>query len=160
METATQPPWQPSSLFVILRSYAVVGRVALAFWRLLHLCPAMGRRLDPSTRGEAVVIFVSFCFQLGGIANLGPRVKVRGNTGEPPLSDFFSFRQCFLSFIQCFLPCVQFRFPLNELLFSGRIMFLAGSNHRKRDEHRKGKKFFHIRSKLYLVGRTKRKAND
>jgi len=34
------------------------------------------------------------------------------------------------------------------LLFSGRILLLAGANHRKRDEHRKDKHLFHIRSKL------------
>ena len=59
---------------------------------------------------------------------------VSWNTGES-LSAFFSFRQCFL-------PCVQLRFPLSKLLFSDRILFLAGTNHRKRDEHRKNKSFF------------------
>jgi hypothetical protein len=34
------------------------------------------------------------------------------------------------------------------LLFSGRILLLAGANHPNRDEHRKDKNLFHIRSKL------------
>jgi hypothetical protein len=34
------------------------------------------------------------------------------------------------------------------LRFSCRILFLAGTNHRKTDEHRKRKHLFHIRSKL------------
>jgi hypothetical protein len=48
---------------------------------------------------------------------------------------------------------------LSKLLFSGRILFLAGTNHRKRDEHRQGKKFFHIRSKFQLVFRNWKEAN-
>src|ERR1043166_7225118 len=46
---------EPSSLFVVLPSYARVGRVALAFWDLV-LSLATGRRSDPANRGGAVVI--------------------------------------------------------------------------------------------------------
>src|SRR6476620_6778568 len=62
MELVTSPPLQkvllrePSSLFRILASYAVVGRVVLAFWCRFHLAPARGRRSDPSSLGEALVI--------------------------------------------------------------------------------------------------------
>jgi hypothetical protein len=48
---------------------------------------------------------------------------------------------------------------LSKLLFSGRILFLTGANHRKKDEHRKDKNLFHIKSKLQLVLRNSKKAN-
>jgi hypothetical protein len=48
---------------------------------------------------------------------------------------------------------------LSKLLFSGRILFLTGANHRKRDEHRKDKNLFHIKSKLQLVLGNSKKAN-
>ncbi len=82
------------------------------------------------------------------------------NIGNPPnvRCRFLSVSQRFLPFIQRFLACVQLRFPLSKLLFSGQILFLAGADHRKRDEHQ-GKKFFHIRSKFQLVFRNWEEAN-
>src|SRR6476620_7163311 len=62
MELATSPPLQkvslrePSSLFRILPSDAVVGRVVLAFWCRFHLAPVRGRRSDPLSLGAALVI--------------------------------------------------------------------------------------------------------
>src|SRR6266581_3953796 len=62
MELVTSPPLQkvllrePSLLFRILPSYAVVGRVVLAFWCRLHLAPVRGRRSDPASLGGALVI--------------------------------------------------------------------------------------------------------
>src|SRR6266480_1518694 len=62
MELVTSPPLQkvllrePSLLFRILPSYAVVGRVVPAFWCRFHLAPVRGRRSDPSSLGEALVI--------------------------------------------------------------------------------------------------------
>src|SRR5206468_10431593 len=93
---------------------------------------------------------LSFCVQLLGVASLALRLSGRGNrAGDRP--GFFSFRQCFLPFIECFLARVQLRFSLSKLLFGGRILFLAGTNRRNRDEHQKGKKFFHSSNKIYLV---------
>ena len=83
---------------------------------------------------------VSFSFQLRGVANLAPRLKVGGNPAGA--------RYGFFPFGQCFLACVQLGFALSKLLFSGRILLLAGANHPNRDEHRKDKNLFHIRSKL------------
>ena len=66
----TSPPLQkvllrePSSLFRILPSYAVVGRVVLAFWGLFHLSPARGRRSDPATEDRAGAVVISSLFLL------------------------------------------------------------------------------------------------
>src|SRR6266480_3447366 len=68
MELVTSPPLQkvllrePSLLFRILPSYAVVGRVVPAFWCRFHLAPVRGRRSDPSSLGEALVISSLFLF--------------------------------------------------------------------------------------------------
>ena len=107
---------------------------------------------------------VSFSFQPCGVGSRAlnnggsPALNIGGN---PPDVRYrlLSVSQRFLLFIQRFLACVQLRFPLSKLLFSGQILFLAGANHRKRDEHRKGKKFFHIRSKLQLIFRNSDKEN-
>src|SRR6266436_3521996 len=70
MELVTSPPLQkvllrePSSLFRILPSYAVVGRVVLAFWGLFYLSPARGRRSDPATEDRAGAVVISSLFLL------------------------------------------------------------------------------------------------
>ena len=70
MELVTSPPLQkvllrePSSLFRILPSYAVVGRVVLAFWGLFHLSPARGRRSDPAAEDRAGAVVISSLFLL------------------------------------------------------------------------------------------------
>src|SRR6266487_2436367 len=82
MELVTSPPLQkvllrePSSLFRILPSYAVVGRVAFAFWCLFHLSPARGRRSDPASRGGAVVI--SSLFLLSPVRGREPGPATEG----------------------------------------------------------------------------------
>lgn len=62
---------------------------------------------------------------------------------------FFSLGQCLLSFIQCSLASIQFGFPLGELLFGGRILFLAGANHRQGNKHGEDKEFFHIGDSIF-----------
>ena len=48
---------------------------------------------------------------------------------------FFSLEQCLLSFIQCFLARIQLDLSLSELLFGSCVLFLAGAEHRQRNEH-------------------------
>ena len=47
------------------------------------------------------------------------------------------------------LARIQLGLSLSELLFGRCILFLAGANHRQRNEHREGKEFFHIRGRIY-----------
>jgi len=69
---------------------------------------------------------------------------------------FHSFIQGVHSFIQRILARVQLGLPLGKLLFSGWILFLAGANHRERDERRKDKNLFHVTGNWALAIRTKK----
>ena len=57
-------------------------------------------------------------------------------------SGLFFFEQRFHFLIQRILACVQLRFLLSKLLFSDCILFLAGANHRKKDDYRQNQIFF------------------
>ena len=104
--------------------------------------PKLGRQLLYSS--------LSVSFGLRGVGRLALRLNnaAVGYSLFPFGQRFLSFFHCFLSLNQSFLAYIQFRFALSKLCFSGQVLFLAGANHRQRDEHRKDKHFFHISSKL------------
>ena len=100
--------------------------------------PKLGRKLLDS--------FLSFSFGLRGVGRLALRLN-----NAAVCHGFFPFGYCFLSFLHgflslnyCLLPYIQLCLALRELCFSSGILFLAGANHRRSDEHQKNQFLFHI----------------
>src|SRR5439155_4156474 len=87
--------------------------------------PKLGRKLLYSP--------LSFSFGLCGVRRFALRLNNAGVGYSlfPFGHCFLPFIHCFLSLNQCFLAYIQLCFPFGKLCFSGRILLLAGANHRK-----------------------------
>jgi hypothetical protein len=114
------------------------------------------------------VCFGSSSIHPGAIGNQGPKLGREllysslsisfGLRGIRPLArrlndaviryGFSPFGYCFVSFSYYLLARIQLCFALSKLLFSAKILFLAGASHCQRDEYRKDM-FFISPSKCY-----------
>gem|GEM_PF-6988883 len=115
----------------------------------LSFNPRAVRNQSPKFGRELLYSPLSFGFGLSGIRRWALQLN---HAAVRQSFFFFGYRllpliHCSLSLNQCFLAYIQLCLPLRKLRVNGRILLLAGANHRKTDEHQKDKDFFHIRSK-------------